>query len=227
METKNRAKIIQNALSQFYDMELLTDVFPVEKITEFRSTLTEETDRGCALMAAAYLDHELGDMIRANLVQDKKVLTAVFENNGPTSTFSAKIDLAYLFGLLSSDARHDLHLLRKIRNDFAHNPAKIGFSDSPICDRCLELKLISIHESKKPRHRFTNAMMGVFAHIHVAKFMAIGKEPSKNIDLKKHREHMGKVNVEVRIVLKKLFEELTENPGSSTPHDKVSKSELP
>ena len=144
-------------MSQLYDMEILADVFPIEKITEFRCALTEETDRGCALMAAAYLDHELGEMIRANLVQDKKVLTAVFENNGPTSTFSAKIDLAYLFGLLSSDARHDLHLLRKIRNDFAHNPAKIGFSDSPICDRCLELKLISIHESKDPRHRFTNA----------------------------------------------------------------------
>lgn len=217
METKNRAKLVQAVISQLYDMEYLADVFPVEKITEFRCTLTEETDRGCALMAAAYLEHELGDLIKANLVQDKKVLAAVFENNGPNSAFSAKIDLAYLFGLLSSDARHDLHLLRKIRNDFAHNPAKIGFSDSPICDRCHELKLISIHESKKPRHRFTNAMMGVFAHIHVAKIMAVGKEPSKNIDLQKHREHMGKVNAEVGIVLKKLFKELPEYPDSSTP----------
>jgi DNA-binding MltR family transcriptional regulator len=207
METKERAKLVQKAMSQLCNMELLAD-FPVEKITEFRCTLTEETDRGCALMAAAYLDDELGEMIRANLVQNKKVLTAVFENNGPASTFSARIDLAYLCGLLSSDARHDLHLLRKIRNDFAHNPVKIGFSDSPICDRCLELKLISIHESKDPRLRFTNAMMGVFAHIHAKKIMAVVKEPMENVDLQKHKERAKEVNTALRITLKKLFEEL-------------------
>ena len=60
-------------------------------------------------------------------------------------------------------------------------------------------------------------MMGVFAHIHVEKFMAVGKEPSKNIDLQKHREQVGKVNAEARIALKKLFEELPEYNNEDTP----------
>lgn len=206
MEAKERANMVQEALSQVFQMEFLAE-FPIAKITEFRCTLTEETDRGCALMAAAYLDLELGEMVRVHLVQDKKILDTIFKNNGPISTFSAKIDLGYVLGLLSPDARLDLHLLRKIRNDFAHNPEKIGFSDSPIRERCFELKLVSNRDLKNPRHRFTNAMMGVFAHIHAKKLVAVGKEPFANVDLQKHQEKAGEVNTKLMAILENIFEE--------------------
>ena len=45
---------------------------------------------------------------------------SLFEGNGPFSTLSSKIDVAYALGLLSSEERRELHLLRKIRNEFAH-----------------------------------------------------------------------------------------------------------
>ena len=53
-----------------------------------------------------------------------------------------------------------LNLIRKIRNDFAHNSKIASFSQSPIKDRCLELDATKILESeelsdpRKPEGKF-------------------------------------------------------------------------
>jgi hypothetical protein len=66
---------------------------------EFRSTLTDETDRGCALMAAAYLDDRLAELLKAYFVDDLPVAKKVLDLERPLGTFSARIDVAYLLGL--------------------------------------------------------------------------------------------------------------------------------
>jgi len=55
-------------------------------------------------------------------------------------TFSARIDAAYCLGLLSKDENRDLHLIRKIRNDFAHKLIDMSFESQEIASRCRELK---------------------------------------------------------------------------------------
>ncbi len=53
----------------------------------FRATLDDETDRGCALMAAAYLDSQLEELLRKTFVDDLKVIKRIFNASGqPTST---------------------------------------------------------------------------------------------------------------------------------------------
>ena len=110
-----------------------------DEVMEFRSSLTPETDRGCALMAAAFLDSELELLLRAFVVKNKKVEDEMFGQSKPIGAFSSRIDLAYLLGLISADTRRDLHLIRKIRNDFGHVHRPISFEDQAIVNRCHEL----------------------------------------------------------------------------------------
>lgn len=83
------------------------------KAITFRKTLTSESDRGCVLMAAAYIDASLEELLEANLINDKPVTSKLFEFNGPFGTFSGKIDTAYSLGLIPKNVRKDIHLIRK------------------------------------------------------------------------------------------------------------------
>jgi hypothetical protein len=44
----------------------------------------------------------------------------LFGHEGAFSRFSAKIDSAFCAGWIDVDLHHDLHILRKVRNEFAH-----------------------------------------------------------------------------------------------------------
>src|SRR5438105_1091543 len=103
-----------------------------DEIFELRKCLTEETDRGVALMVASYLEGELEHLLKNYFIADKKVTDELLSQSGPLGTFSSRIDITYALGLIGSKAHRDLHLLRKIRNDFGHSSKKILFSDSHI-----------------------------------------------------------------------------------------------
>ena len=45
----------------------------------------------------------------------------LFKSDGALSSFNGNIDLAYAINLITSDLRYDLHVLRRIRNLFAHS----------------------------------------------------------------------------------------------------------
>src|SRR4051794_30171075 len=91
-----------------------------KEIEAFRKALTAESDRGCALFAAAYLDHSLSDVLYVSLVANKKIETDLFEGTAPLASFSSRIKMAYYLGLISQPCRRDLDIIRGIRNDFAH-----------------------------------------------------------------------------------------------------------
>jgi DNA-binding MltR family transcriptional regulator len=51
----------------------------------------------------------------------KRLLSAAFDGTGPLATFSAKTTVCLALGLLEGDARHDISIIRTIRNEFAHS----------------------------------------------------------------------------------------------------------
>ena len=75
--------------------------------------------------------------------------------------------MAYLLGLIGPAARRNLHLIRKIRNAFGHNPSPINFSDPAIASRCRELSHSHLEANATPRSRYTNSVLGIAAVIHV------------------------------------------------------------
>ncbi|MDB6130025.1 MAG: putative mannitol operon repressor [Verrucomicrobiales bacterium] len=143
----------------------------IEKITDvlhLHECLKKESDRGCALMAAAFLDVWLEELLRKLFVPDKGTTDTMVGVNGPLGTYSARIDAAYLLGTYGNLTRQDLHLIRKVRNDFAHDPKELSFRDEPMAGRCRALNL-SRHEPKaSPRRRFCDAVLALAATIHIA-----------------------------------------------------------
>ena len=142
---------------------------PREKIDEvmaFRETLSPESDRGCALIAAAYLDAELEKLLRHAVVENVKVADDLLGQSRPLSSFSSRIDLTYLLGLIGPSIHRDLHLIRKIRNDFGHDHTPITFDTQKIANRCKELSCHPLGADFPPRRMFMAAALGVLASIH-------------------------------------------------------------
>ena len=63
--------------------------------------LQNESDRTAAILASAYLDAGLGDLLRAFLVKGKSSESLV--DNGALSNFSPRIDAAHALGLITVD----------------------------------------------------------------------------------------------------------------------------
>jgi len=137
---------------------------------ELKGTLTEESDRGCALMAVSYIEIELGEFISSYFVRDDKLNKRLFSGFGPLSSFSSKIDIAYSIGLIPKLMHRDLHILRKIRNEFAHDPGKFGFEKSAIGDKCRELYYDAIKNlDQSPRRIFERCAVAIALYIRAAK----------------------------------------------------------
>lgn len=186
MNLKERTDLVASLIGHVLKESGMENI-PYTEVAELRCTLTEETDRGCVLMAAAYIDFELEKLIRAHVVDDKAVVQDLFTNNGPLGTFSSRINLAYSLGLIPKDIKIDLHILRKIRNEFAHVPKKFGFDKDEIKSRCEALKFAS-PIAKNPRERFISAMLGITGHIHAKIVITKHLEAAPDVDIEKQKE---------------------------------------
>lgn len=137
----------------------------LREIMEFRVSLTSETDRGSVLMAAAFLDDRLKLLLAARIVNDTKLARRAFDFNGPLGTFSSRIDFSYLLGLLPRNAQRDLHLIRSVRNKFAHNAAPIGFDNPDVKLLCDRLIFHGVQETTDPGAKFRRSAMGLLSII--------------------------------------------------------------
>ncbi len=93
-----------------------------EEWTSFFEELKKESDRAAAILVAAYTD----SLLRAKLETvfckgNAEIRRKLFDDShGAFATFSAKVDAAYCLGWLEPDVFHDIGMIRKIRNEFAH-----------------------------------------------------------------------------------------------------------
>ena len=102
-----------------------------------------ESDRACAVLAAAFLDQLLEKLLRAFFIDNKKVISKLLYDQRPLGNFSSRIHAAFALDLIADVEYRDLHLIRKIRNDFAHQLVGLSFKSSKIENRCLELQIIN------------------------------------------------------------------------------------
>ncbi len=107
-----------------------------EQITAFLNELKTQSDRGVAVIAAAVLDEILQMLILARLIKigaDRE--DALFWKTGaPLSSLSSKIELTFALGTISNEARIAAHLIRDIRNKFAHRIDALTFDHPLILD---------------------------------------------------------------------------------------------
>jgi DNA-binding MltR family transcriptional regulator len=180
-----------------------------ERVKRFRESLTPETDRGCAITSAAFVDEEIKRLLIARLVDEPDLVDGAFGRNGPLSSFSARIDFAFLLGMLSKSGWRDLHLLRRIRNEFAHFPDPLSFNDESIRSRCFEFTYTGRETQASARQHFTSAVCGMLAQIHARLFRA--ERPTIPKDLSESQIETVRATVqETRKELKQSFEDIAE-----------------
>ena len=167
-----------------------------EQVTAFRKALTAESDRGCALFAAAYLDASVSDLLYVSLVSNKSIEKDMFEGTAPLATFSSRIKMAYYLGLISSACRRDLDIIRSVRNDFAHKLDVNSFGIESVRDRCRSLVFSYREKQDEPRDHFIASVLGVLGHIHASTLTTVphtekADEPPSAEAKAEHRKRVG------------------------------------
>jgi DNA-binding MltR family transcriptional regulator len=106
--------------------------------------LKKESDRGAALIGAAFLDDALETLLRNSFVEKLQVAERLLiDPRGALGTFSARTDLAYCLGLIGPKMYHDLNTLRVIRNSFGHTHRSMSLEDPGIKDQLATLKYLA------------------------------------------------------------------------------------
>jgi|GEM_PF-5250245 len=117
----------------------------------------EETDRAAGVLACAYLDAYLEDLLREMWTKGKRT-EELFQGQGALGSLSSKIGIVYALGIVDDHAARDLDLIRKVRNHFAHDIRNATFDTSPVADWCSEIRVIDVcvedTEKRSSRERY-------------------------------------------------------------------------
>lgn len=110
---------------------------------DFFAFYANEPPRSAAILVPAKLDVLLRGCIERRLLPaDNPTNDPLLSSDRALGTFSARIEAAYRLGLVDTEFKCSLHLLRKIRNEFAHGFDAQDFSTPQHRSR--------IHELAKP-----------------------------------------------------------------------------
>lgn len=119
----------------------------------------QASDRSVAILAASLLDIHLRLAIERRLLhvtdlrlpkikgydnkskrEEKDIFYRLFDMfPGALTSLSTKIDIATALGIVSPNTYHDLAIIRKVRNLFAHKLEAITFDSADIAARCKAL----------------------------------------------------------------------------------------
>jgi len=120
-------------------MKNILDEYPnLAEFMPFLDLLNKESPRGQVLISSSYLENLLGEILLSFLVDSKSTDKLLNGFNAPLGTFSSRIEAAHSSGLITLREYQELDLIRKIRNEFAHN-LKANFESEKIKSFCIQL----------------------------------------------------------------------------------------
>jgi len=109
-------------------------------LEEFQS----ESDRAAAVLGGVFIDRHLRKFIARFLIEDEKEVDLLLGSDKaferPLATSGARRRAAYCLGLITKAQYHDLKMIEKVRNHFAHNLHGLSFTDEQIKSWCNSLK---------------------------------------------------------------------------------------
>ncbi|WP_345295833.1 DUF4145 domain-containing protein [Luteimonas vadosa] len=147
-----------------------------QRLDTLISEMSTGSARTVAVVGGAWVEEMLAAAIESALHPHKKAWEGLFNKSRPLSSFSAKIDMARLLGLVTDAIWADLHRIREIRNTFAHDIAHktdnsvLSFASPHISDQCLAILCVAKENLQDPRHRFTRACARLTADLDMVRF---------------------------------------------------------
>lgn len=105
----------------------------------FLMEFKKESDRAAVILGAAQIDTLLRQILLKYLMPNPSKSDELFDGEAPLASFSARINLIFRLGFITPNYAHALHMIRKIRNDFAHEVFGCSIESCPHRDRAKEL----------------------------------------------------------------------------------------
>jgi hypothetical protein len=117
------------------------------------------SDRAMAILMGAMLENVLESFILFHMNPDLSDddTNRLTGPEGPIGTLSSKITLGFAFSLFGATTRHDLDLVRHVRNEFAHTLRPLDFTVSAVADVCAELEYCDLDGVETPSSYFQGA----------------------------------------------------------------------
>ena len=138
-------------------------IVPGKWCDHFESSIIKESLRAQIVLSGCYLDEALYDLLKIVLVPENDKTDILFDGpQAPLGTFSAKIEMSYRMQLIDQDTKNSINLIRKIRNEFAHNLMDCDFTHPKILDYNKKLYLIHSKSIKEGRKKFKDGEEGNF-----------------------------------------------------------------
>jgi hypothetical protein len=125
---KDTANSIKTLRRFYKDYSRLIDV------EAFQKEVMGESDRATIILISAMLDDALSFRIAKHVICpiDDEQYDYIFRFEGPLGTFSAKMEIACLFGIIEDEVYQGLDIIREMRNACAHSRHPLTFADSAI-----------------------------------------------------------------------------------------------
>lgn len=104
--------------------------------------LRKESERGCVVLAFAWMDEQLTANLRKYLLpsaQQSEKADELLGAGRPIGDAATKIDLCLRLGILQPNTHKSLQMFRRLRNDFAHLASNISFENQSIHDRVITI----------------------------------------------------------------------------------------
>lgn len=117
-------------------------IFHYRTADEFRKFAQEfknESDRAAVILGTAQLDLLLFQLLDCTLLPVTGGKDELLEGDSPLATFSSRINICYRLGLIEPEFVRALHLVRRIRNSFAHEVSSATLATGAHRDRVREL----------------------------------------------------------------------------------------
>lgn len=157
-----------------------------DDVTILVAEIKTDGPRGAAVTAGALVD----DLLRELLVENMVTLTEgehniLFTRNGPLANFGSRIDVAYAFGFFKERTRHDLRLLKGIRNAFAHVNLNISFATPEIAKLCGAfhcLEDVIDAKERSPQEQLAIATQCILIHLISKSNVSAGAYAMKSLD---------------------------------------------
>ncbi len=129
----------------------------------FDRSIRSESVRAKVVLSACYLDDLLRELIAIVLKPHEGKKDSLLDGpQAPLSSLSARIEIAGRMLLIPKEVQRSLHLIRKIRNEFAHNLTTCDFSDQKIVDWNKELHNLNDVATPERRLTFSEGPIGDF-----------------------------------------------------------------
>lgn len=101
--------------------------------------LNKESHRGAVVLSCSFIEDQLRNILASFLIETKETEKLLEGFNAPLGTLSSRAVMAHSLGLITDREYKEIEILKKIRNEFAHN-FKATFNDQKIIDLCKTLK---------------------------------------------------------------------------------------